>query len=95
MVIQKNKKIVIILKFLNIYLSIGGIYMEISKENIFKKNYTSIWSGYKTKRKNRTSKIINFIKKNKIISIIAITFFTCLTLNLVLIYNFMKILGSV
>ena len=48
--------------------------MEISKENIFKKNYTSAFKEEKVIKKKRTS-LINFIKKNKIISFYNVYFF--------------------
>lgn len=68
--------------------------MEISKENMFNINYTSVLEQKPTKRK-RTSKVLKFIKNNKIISIAVIVFFMCVSLNLVLIYNFMRILGGI
>lgn len=67
--------------------------MEISKENIFKTQYSSVLEGRRKTR--RTSRVINFIKQHKIISLSVIIFMTCVVLNLTLIYNFMKILGSI
>ncbi len=66
--------------------------MEISKENVFKVEYTSVLGG-KTRR-NSTSKIKKFIKSNKIISITILIFIMCFSINIILIYNFMKILEN-
>jgi len=66
--------------------------MEISKENVFKTQYTSVLES--TLKKNRTSKILKFIKKNKLISITILVFSTCFSLNIILIYNFLKILEN-
>ena len=66
--------------------------MEISKENVFKVGYTSVLGS--TLKKNRTSKIKKFIKNNKIISITILVFVMCFSLNVIMIYNFMKILEN-
>lgn len=67
--------------------------MEISNENIFKMRYTSTLG--KRVQKNRTSKKIkDFIINNKIISIAIVVFLMCVGINLVLIYNFMRILST-
>ncbi len=64
--------------------------MEISKDNVFKTQYTSVFeSGI---RKKRTSRLKNFIKKYRLISLTIIAFIICLSFNCILIYNFMKIL---
>ena len=68
--------------------------MEISNENIFKMRYTSTLG--KRVQKNRTSrKIKDFIINNKIISIAILVFVMCVGVNLVLIYNFMRILSNI
>ncbi len=68
--------------------------MEISKENIFRKEYTGIFGQATIKRKSRLKKITGFIKNNKLISITLIVFLMFITLNFVLIYNFIKILEN-
>lgn len=68
--------------------------MEMSKENIFKIRYTSVLEQRKSKTKERTSKIREFIQKNKLITVTATIFTMCLSLNMILIYNFMKILEN-
>ncbi len=68
--------------------------MEISKENVFKVEYTSVLGQEFTKKERRTSKIINFISNNKLITATIIIFLMCFTLNFVLIYNFMKLLEN-
>ena len=70
--------------------------MEISNENIFKMRYTSILGDKVSKNKKRTSrKIRDFILNNKIVSIAIVVFLTCVGINLVLIYNFMRILSNI
>lgn len=68
--------------------------MDISKENVFKVGYTST---LKTSEENKkwTSKFLKFIRDNKIISISIIVFFMCVMMNLILIYNFLKVLQQV
>ena len=67
--------------------------MEISKENVFKVEYTPILSVGIDKPKKRTRHIIKFIKKNKILAIAGIVFIGCVCLNFMLIYNFLRILS--
>ena len=66
--------------------------MEISKENIFKTNYTSVLEG--NKKKSRTS-ILKFIKKNKIISFTFLIFLIASCFNFILVYNFIRILETI
>lgn len=66
--------------------------MEISNENMFKIGYSGILGQAKNKKEKKTSKIINFISKHKIITLFMLLFCTCCTLNFVLIYNFIQIL---
>ncbi len=44
--------------------------------------------------KKRTSSLKKFIESNKLISLTAMIFFTCLTLNMLLIYNFIRLLEN-
>ena len=67
--------------------------MGISKENVFKVEYTSVLGN--TLKEKRTSKIKKFIKTNKIISITVLVFVMCFSLNVIMIYNFMKILENI
>ena len=68
--------------------------MEISKENIFGVKYTSVLEKKSTKKK-RTSAFVKFIRENKLISISIIVFLICVGMNLILIFNFFKILQQV
>ena len=68
--------------------------METSKENIFQMKYTSVFKDQKIEKKNWTSRIKEFILKNKIISVSLIIFFMCFILNCVLVYNFIRILEN-
>ena len=69
--------------------------MDISKENIYNVKYTSVIERGTLKKKRWTSKIKQFIRENRIISIATILFIMCVGMNLTLIYNFMKILQEV
>ena len=68
--------------------------MDISKENVFKVDYTAVLGREKIKKKRWTSSLKEFIVNNKLITLTIVVFSVCLTLNLVLIYNFMKILEN-
>lgn len=68
--------------------------MEISKENIFKVNYTSVLGETKKEEKSRTS-ILKFIKENKIISFTFIIFLIASCFNFILVYNFIRILETI
>ena len=68
--------------------------MEISKENIFKVNYTSVLEETKKEEKSRTS-ILKFIKENKIISFTFIIFLIASCFNFILVYNFIRILETI
>lgn len=68
--------------------------MELSKENVFRTNYAPIVGENMSKRKRWTDSVTRFIHNNKIITMIFITFFMCVVLNMILIYNFIKILES-
>ena len=67
--------------------------MQISKENIFKRQYSAIIG--QVQKKKKTSKLIELIREHKIIAISILVFFLTLILNLTLIYNFLKILQSI
>ena len=66
--------------------------MNISKKNVFNVKYTPIQEN---KNINWTSRIIKYFRKNKIIMVLAIVFFTCVGMNLILIYNFLRILRQI
>lgn len=69
--------------------------MKTFKKNIYNVKYTSALDGISLKNKKWTSKIKKFFIENKIISISIILFFTCVGMNLFLIYNFLKVLQSI
>ncbi|MBR0426701.1 MAG: hypothetical protein IJK18_00650 [Clostridia bacterium] len=68
--------------------------MEISKGNIFDVKYTSVLEK-RSQKKKRTSTFLKFIRENKLISISIIVFLMCVAMNLILIFNFFKILQQV
>lgn len=67
--------------------------MKTSKQSIFDVKYTSVLK--KIEKKKRTSNIIRFICKHKIISTAIAIFMICVIMNLLLIYNFFKILQQI
>ena len=69
--------------------------METFKKNIYNVKYTSALEEISLKKEKWTSKIKKFIIENKIISIFIMLFFTCVGMNLFLIYNFLKVLQSI
>ena len=69
--------------------------MKTFKKNIYNVKYTSVLDGIGLKNEKWTSKIKKFIIENKIIFIAIIVFFTCVGMNLFLIYNFLKVLQSI
>lgn len=69
--------------------------MKTFKKNIYNVKYTSVLDGISLKNEKWTSKIKKFIIENKIIFIAIIVFFTCVGMNLFLIYNFLKVLQSI
>ena len=66
----------------------------ISRDNVFKISYTSSLGEKNIKNERWTSKLKEFIKRNKIITMTAIIFGLCLVFNFVLIFNFMRILEN-
>lgn len=68
--------------------------MEISKENVFKVGYAPIVEQETNKNKRWTSKFLKFIYRNKMLTTAIVVFIMCVTLNLILVYNFMRILAS-
>ena len=68
--------------------------MEYTNENILKGNYNTKINHKKT-RKSWTSKLCYKMKNHKIISTTVIALIIFSTLNLIMIYNFMKILQTI
>ena len=66
--------------------------MKISNKDLFKVGYTSVL-GQVEKNKNK-KRLFKFIKENKIISITLMLFFMCLSLNIIFICNFFKIIQT-
>ena len=60
--------------------------------NILKKNVLKFILTKERKCLKRTSRFITKIKKNKIITRLMVLFFLCVGMNLILIYNFIKVL---
>ena len=63
--------------------------MSLSKKIM---NYNTLLGGKTTKKRIWTSRILKFIKKNKIVSISIILFILCVNVNLILIVRFLSVL---
>ena len=61
--------------------------IDITKEEFWENSY-----GEVEKKEKKNSKLLNTIKKHKIITVLLISFGILMTINTVLIYNFFKIL---
>lgn len=68
--------------------------MESSKENVFKMEYTSVFGQEKIKKEKWTSKLAKFINENKLISITLAIFAFCVSLNFILVFNFVRIIEN-
>ena len=68
--------------------------MEYTNENILKGNYNTKINHKKT-RKSWTSKLCYKMKNHKIISTTVIALIIFSTINLIMVYNFMKILQTI
>ena len=67
--------------------------MKISKDTIFKTTFTSVLE--KTKNRKWTSRLVNFIANHKIISITFLIFILFFSVNVILIYNFIKLIQTI
>ena len=62
------------------------------EDKIFTVGYTTYLSKKKNKWRNWTSKIINIILEHKILSLTIMILIVCMVLNILLIYNFIRII---
>ena len=69
--------------------------MNISKEKIQNGKCISKLERKMNRERKWTSNIVKFICKNKIITTSIIVFFMCVIMNLILIYNFLRILQQI
>ena len=68
--------------------------MEYAKDEIFQIKYNTKWGMIKRGRKNWTSRIYKKMKTHKLITTVIIAFFVFATINMVMIYSFMRILQN-
>jgi len=61
--------------------------IDITKDEFWENSYKEV-----EKKENRNSKLLNTIKKHKVITVLLISFGILMTINTILIYNFFKIL---
>lgn len=76
---------------MHIYNKNGVNFME----NVFNSKYDYKIDKLKLAKKRKRKEIHNFIKNNKIFSIIFISFFALSVINFYLIYSFIKILENI
>ena len=61
--------------------------IDITKDEFWENSY-----GEVEKKEKKNNKLLNIIKKHKIITVLLISFGILMTINTVLIYNFFKVL---
>ena len=86
------------LYFMNIYIinkNKGEIFMEYAKEKFFEVMYNTKLDKLVIKKERWISKIKRFIRTHKFITTVSIAFVMFSTVNIVMIYSFMKILQNV
>ena len=64
--------------------------VDITKEEFWDNKYEEV-----TKKEKGKSKLREFIEKNKIITILLLSFGILMTMNTILVYNFFKILTNI
>ena len=69
--------------------------MEYANDKIFTIKYNRNSNKLRFERKKWTSKILRQIKKHKLITMAIIALFIFSTINILMIYNFMKILQNI
>lgn len=84
--------------FMNIHIinkNKGDIFMEYAKEKFFEVIYNTKLDKLVIKKERWVSKIKRFIRTHKFITTASIAFCMFSTLNIVMIYSFMKILQNI
>lgn len=69
--------------------------MEYAKDEVFQIRYNTNLNRLQIGHERWTSRLLKSMKKHKLITTTAIAFFMFSTVNVIMIYNFMKILQSV
>ena len=69
--------------------------MEYAKDEIFQIHYNTKLNRLEMKGESWTSRLIKKIKKHKLLTTTIIAFIMFATINLVMIYSFMKILQNI
>ena len=64
--------------------------IDITKDEFWENSYTEV-----KKKEKKDNKVLNTIKKHKIITVLLISFGILMTINTILIYNFFKILTNI
>lgn len=73
----------------------GGFFMEYAKDVFFKVRYNTNLNRLQIEKERWTSKLLKKIKNHKLLTTVIIAFFMFSTLNIVMIYSFMKILQNI
>ena len=69
--------------------------MEYAKDEVFQIRYNTSLNRLQIGKENWTSRFFKTIKRHKLISMVVIAFIMFSTVNVIMIYNFMKILQNV
>lgn len=69
--------------------------MEYAKDEVFQIRYNTSLNRLQIGKENWTSGLLKKIKRHKLISMVVIAFIMFSTVNVIMIYNFMKILQNV
>ncbi len=69
--------------------------MENTKEEVFKVFYNSSLEKLQNQEESKFEKIINNIKNHKLFTTVIVAFIMFATVNLAMIYSFMKILKNI
>jgi len=69
--------------------------MEYAKDEIFEIHYNTKLNRLQIKKEGWTSKLLKKMKRHKLLTTVVVTFCMFATINVVMIYNFMKILQTI
>lgn len=83
---------------MNIYINKskqGGFFMEYTKDVFFKIRYNSDLNKLQIEKERWTSRLTKTIKNHKLLTTTIVAFFMFSTLNIIMIYSFMKVLTNI
>ena len=83
---------------MNIYINKnkqGGFFMKYTKDVFFKIRYNSDLNKLQIEKERWTSRLTKTIKNHKLLTTTIVAFFMFSTLNIIMIYSFMKVLTNI